>query len=140
MKIYFGRTLSRRFRRVAIAIAASGVAATGSLANPSDTIVPAPPIDLPELCRRSGEEVFLHETIDGRTLPYIEQIHVAGLATFDVSDPAHTVPKLKALPGFTLQSPITPLGNDEITVTPDYQVIGSSNLLELNRVFDVKQQ
>jgi hypothetical protein len=82
--------LSKRLRRMAIAIGASGiVAATAVHANPSNKIVLVPPTDLPELARQSGDAMLLHETIDGRTLLYIEQNQGARLATFDVTDPVH---------------------------------------------------
>jgi hypothetical protein len=48
-----------------------------------------PPTDLPELARQTGEAMLLHDTIDGRTLLYIEQNQGARLAIFDVSDPRH---------------------------------------------------
>jgi hypothetical protein len=41
------------------------------------------------LARQSGEAMLLHETIDGRTLLYVEQQQGARLAVFDVTDPAH---------------------------------------------------
>jgi hypothetical protein len=82
--------LSKRLRRVAIAIGASGiVAATAVHANSSNNMVLVPPTDLPELARQSGEAMLLHETVDGRTLLYVEQNQGARLATLDVTDPAH---------------------------------------------------
>src|SRR5580700_9053013 len=85
-----GRSLSRSLHRVAIAIAAGGVLVTSSSqANPSDTIALVSPRGLPELSRRNGEEMLLHQSIDGRTLLYIEQMHGAELATFDATHPAH---------------------------------------------------
>jgi hypothetical protein len=85
-----GRSPSRRLHRVVIAIAASGVLVTsGSLANPSNKIVLVPPEDLPELSRRNGEGAPLHDSIDGGTLLYIEQMHGAELAAFDVTHPFH---------------------------------------------------
>ena len=81
---------SKRLRRVAIAIGASGiVGATTIHANPSDNIVLVPPTGLAELARKSGDAMPLLETIDGRTLLYIEQNGGAQLATFDVTDPVH---------------------------------------------------
>jgi hypothetical protein len=81
--------LSKRLRRTAIAIAASGMAATIIHANPSNSTVLVPPADLPELARQGGEAMLLHETIDGRTLLYIEQNQGARLAALDVTDPPH---------------------------------------------------
>ncbi len=90
MKYLLDRTLSKRFHGVAMAIAASGImAATGIQAKPADTIVLVPPKELPELSRQVGEGMLLHESIDGRTLLYVEQIQGTGLATFDVTDPSH---------------------------------------------------
>jgi hypothetical protein len=188
-----GRSLSRRLHRVAIAIAAGGVLVTsGSQANPSDKIVLVPPEHLQELSRRNGERAALHDSIDGGTLLYIEQMHGAQLATFDVIDPARikargtvelhdsgpfdfvfplgheaerirfrpgheeaaldlhkeTVAKLKSLEGLTRQGSMTPLGNDELSLTTqgtqtdrdrDYQVMEPWSAEQLNRLFDVKQ-
>jgi hypothetical protein len=39
--------------------------------------------------RQPGEAMFLHDTVDGRTLLNIEQNQGARLATFDVTDPVH---------------------------------------------------
>jgi hypothetical protein len=90
MKNMSGGRLSKPCHAVAIAIVASGImAATGIQAKPSDTIVLVPPKDLPALSRRSGEGMLLHESIDGRTLLYIEQIQGTGLVTLDVTDPSH---------------------------------------------------
>jgi hypothetical protein len=90
MKINFGNTLSRGFHVCAFAIAAGGILAAACIqASPSNTIVLVPPRDLPELARRSGEGMLLHESVDGKTLLYVEQTQGAGLATFDVTDPAH---------------------------------------------------
>lgn len=187
MKYLMGGKPSMRFR-VAIAIVASGImAATGIQAKASDTIVLVPPKDLPEMSRRSGEAMLLHESIDGRTLLYVEQIQGSGLATFDVTDPSHikaegtvelhagpfdfvsplgdraelirfrqgheeavldlhkeTLPTLKSL--HTSQDTVKPLGNHADSVTSqateldrDYQVIGTGNFRDLNRVFEVKQ-
>jgi hypothetical protein len=82
--------LSKRLRRAAMAIVASGIVTAPTVhANPSNNIVLVLPTDLPELARQSGEAMLLHETIDGRTLLYIEQNQGARLATFDVTDPVH---------------------------------------------------
>jgi hypothetical protein len=85
---------SKRLRRVTTAIVTCGlVAAAGAHAKSSDNIVLVPPTDLPALARQTGEAMFLHDTIDGRTLLYIEQDRGARLATFDVSDPLHIMGK-----------------------------------------------
>jgi hypothetical protein len=48
-----------------------------------------PPADLPELARQTGDAMFLHDTIDGGTILYIEQNQGSRLAIFDVTDPGH---------------------------------------------------
>jgi hypothetical protein len=53
-----------------------------------DKIVVVGPADLPELARVTGQAMMLHDTMDGRTILYIEQNHGARLAIFDVTDPA----------------------------------------------------
>jgi hypothetical protein len=86
--------LSKRLRRAATAIVACGLAAAAAAhANSSDKIVLVPPTDLPALARQTGEAMFLHDTIDGRTLLYIEQNQGARLARFDVTDPVHIIDK-----------------------------------------------
>jgi hypothetical protein len=55
----------------------------------SDKIIVVRPADLPELARVAGQAMMLHDTLDGRTLLYVEQDHGARLAIFDVTDPAH---------------------------------------------------
>jgi hypothetical protein len=90
MKIYARDGLSKRIRRAAMAIVAGGMVASPTIhANPSNNVVLVPPTELPALARQSGEAFFLHETIDGRTLLYIEQNQGARMAAFDVTDPAH---------------------------------------------------
>jgi hypothetical protein len=69
--------------------------ATGALAAPaaysrtSNNLILVPPTDLPELARQTGEAMLLHDTMDGRTLLYIEQNHGTQLAILDVTDPGH---------------------------------------------------
>ena len=58
-------------------------------ARPSEDVVVVSPASLPELARQTGETMFMHETIDGRTLLYIERDVGAGLAILDVTDPSH---------------------------------------------------
>jgi hypothetical protein len=80
--------LSKYLRRVAIAIVASGpVAAPAVYASSFSNILVVPPTALPELARQSGEAMFLHATVDGRTLLYIEHNQGARLAILDVTDP-----------------------------------------------------
>jgi len=86
MKEYLSRTLSH-IRRVAIATVISGMAAGVALAAPSSNLIVVPPTKLPASARQSGEAMFLHETIDGTTLLYIEQNQGSRLAIFDVTDP-----------------------------------------------------
>jgi hypothetical protein len=76
-------------RRAAIAIVASGIAAQTGCAGSSNNLIVVPPTHLPELARQPGESMFLHETIDGTTLLYVEQNQGARLAILDVTDPAH---------------------------------------------------
>jgi len=65
MKIVSGK-LSKSFRRMAIAIVASGVVASAAVhANPSNNIVFAPPMDLSEFSRQVGDAVLVYGAIDG---------------------------------------------------------------------------
>jgi hypothetical protein len=73
-----------------IAIVATGtLAAPAAYSRTSNNLVVVPPSDLPELARQTGEAMFLHNTLDGKTHLYIEQNHGAQLAIFDVTDPSH---------------------------------------------------
>jgi hypothetical protein len=90
MKDNVRNQLSKCLRRAAMAIAASGIVTMPAVsANSSNKIVIVPPTNLPELARQTGEAMLLHDTIDGRTILYIEQEQGARLAIFDVSDPVH---------------------------------------------------
>jgi hypothetical protein len=81
---------SEVLRRAAIAIVATGaVAAPAVYSATRSNLIVVPPSNLPELARQPGDAMLLHDTIDGRTLLYIEQNHGAQLAVFDVSDPGH---------------------------------------------------
>jgi len=80
---------SKRPRQIALAMLASAVAATLAQAHTPDKIVLVPPTDLPALAQQSGDAMFLHDTIDGRTLLYIEQNRGSRLTTLDVTDPLH---------------------------------------------------
>jgi hypothetical protein len=75
-------------RRAILGIVASGtLAAPGAYAGPSNNLILVPPTALPESARQKGEAMFLLDTIDGRTLLYIEQNQGARLAILDVTDP-----------------------------------------------------
>ncbi len=77
-------------RRAAMVIVASGIVTAPTVhANPYSNIVVVPPVDLPELARKTGEAMLLRDTIDGRTILYVEQDQGARLAIFDVTDPGH---------------------------------------------------
>jgi hypothetical protein len=88
MKEYLKRILSY-LGRVAISTITSGMAAGIVLAAPSSNLVVVPPTKLPASARQSGDAMFLHETIDGTTLLYIEENQGSRLAIFDVTDPAY---------------------------------------------------
>src|ERR1700716_2562139 len=90
MKEYVDSRLSKSLRRAAIAIAATGaIAAQTAPAGAANHILVVHPKDPPELSRQSGDALFLHETIDGKTLLYIEQNLGGRLVVLDVTDPAH---------------------------------------------------
>jgi hypothetical protein len=83
--------LSKCLRRVAIAAAGLLLAVMASTVHASafkETVL-VPPAALPELARQTGDAIFLYETVNGRTLLYIEQSQGTQLAIFDVTDPAH---------------------------------------------------
>jgi hypothetical protein len=82
-----------------------------------DKIVVVGPADLPELARVTGQAMMLHDTMDGRTILYIEQNHGARLAIFDVTDPAH----VKAEGSAQVDAPdsfdfVSSLGGDAVLV------------------------
>jgi hypothetical protein len=82
--------ISNRLRRAAMTMAASWFAAgTAVHANPSNNIIVVPPTALPALAQQTGEAMLLRDTIDGRSLLYVEQEQGARLAIFDVTDPVH---------------------------------------------------
>jgi hypothetical protein len=90
MNEYVDSRLSKSLRRTAIAIAAIGsIAAQAASARATNNIVVVHPRELPELSRQAGDALFLHETIDGKTLLYIEQNLGGRLVVLDVTDPAH---------------------------------------------------
>ena len=135
MKEYV-RDQPRRLRRAARAIVTCGLmAAAAAHANSSDNIVLVPPTELPALARQTGEAMFLHDTIDGRTLLYIEQSQGARLATFDVTDPVHIIGKgsvrLDASGPFDI---VSPLGDHAELVR--YRQSHDDALLDLPRTKD----
>jgi hypothetical protein len=80
---------SNGLRRVAIAIVASGAFAAPAVYAKASNIVLVPPTALPESARQTGEAMFLHDTVDGRTLLYIEHSQGSELVILDVTDPVH---------------------------------------------------
>jgi hypothetical protein len=89
-----GGKLSGCVPRLVLTLVLGGIsAAPATLANPSNEIILVAPANLPSLARQSGEAMFLHDTLDGRTLLYVEQHEGAQLAIFDVTDPAHVTGK-----------------------------------------------
>jgi hypothetical protein len=81
---------SKCLRRAAIAsVAGAIVAAPAAYAKSSSSLLIVPPTDLPEAARQTGEAMFLHDAVDGRTLLYIEQNQGSELAILDVTDPGH---------------------------------------------------
>lgn len=80
---------SKGLRRVAIAIVASGAVAAPAVYAMASNIVLVPPTALPESARQTGEAMLLYETVDGRTLLYIEHNQGSELAILDVTDPGH---------------------------------------------------
>jgi hypothetical protein len=94
MRTNIGGKSSRNVSRLALAIVLGGMSvAPLTYANPSNEVVLVTPPNLPALARQSGEAMFLHDTIEGRTLLYVEQRGGAQLAIFDVTDPAHVASK-----------------------------------------------
>ena len=79
---------SKCLGRVAMAIIATGaVAASAAYAREAKNLILVPPAELPQLARQSGEAMFLHQTVDGRTLLYVEHNQGTQLAILDVTDP-----------------------------------------------------
>lgn len=78
--------------------------------HPKARIIVVRPADLPELAHAPGQAMLLHQTGDGRTLLYIEQVQGARLAIFDVTDPAHVkqegTVRLEASGSFDFVSPL----------------------------------
>ncbi len=81
---------SRLLRRAMIAIVATGTVAASAAYSKTPNLIVVPPADLPDSARQTGEAMLLlHDSIDDRTLLYIEQNQGARLAIFDVTDPRH---------------------------------------------------
>jgi hypothetical protein len=94
MRVHIRGQLSRNVPRLALAIVLAGMSVAPVIhANPTNEIVLVAPTSLPTLARQSGEAMFLHDSMDGRTLLYVEQHEGAQLAIFDVTDPAHVTGK-----------------------------------------------
>lgn len=90
MKQNTGRKFAKCLRGAAIGIVASAaVAAPAAYAKPGNTLVLVSPTQLPAIVRQGGDAMFLHQTVDGRTLLYVEQDKGAVLAVLDVTDPGH---------------------------------------------------
>jgi hypothetical protein len=89
-RVHSESRFSRSRRWTALAIVATGaIAAQTAAAHATSHVVVVQPKDLPELVRQPGEAMFLHETIDGKTLLYVEQKSGGQLVILDVTDPAH---------------------------------------------------
>ena len=89
-RVHSDSRFSRNLRRTALAIVATGaIAAQAVDAHAASRIVVVQPKDLPESVRQPGEAMFLHDTIDGKTLLYIEQKSGGQLVILDVTDPTH---------------------------------------------------
>ena len=89
MKGSVNRNLAKFLRTLATAIVPSGTgAAPLTYAGPSDKPIVVQPVDLPELAPQTGQTMLLHDSVDGRTLLYIEQQQGARPAIFDVTNPA----------------------------------------------------
>jgi len=123
--------LSGRVRRVAIALMAGGaIAAPGAQALPWKNLIVVPPQDLPLLARQGGEAMLLHDTVDGRTLLYVERAEGGRLAIFDVTDPG----KIKDAGLVQLEVPgafdfVAPVGDEAELIR--FRVGEASALLDL---------
>jgi UrcA family protein len=66
MKRIVSGKLSKSFRHIASAIAATGVVTSAAVrANPSNNTVLVPPPDLPEMSRQIGDAILVYDAIDG---------------------------------------------------------------------------
>jgi hypothetical protein len=66
---------------------AGGIAVQGETKLHSKTIVVESPSSLPQLARKDGTAMYLHDTSDGRTFLYIESKSGEDLSVLDVTDP-----------------------------------------------------
>jgi hypothetical protein len=90
MKQIADGTFRNCLRGVAIAIVASAaVAAPAAYAKPYNKLIFVSPTELPSIARQGGDAMFLHQTLDGTTLLYVEQDNGSVLAVLDVTDPGH---------------------------------------------------
>jgi hypothetical protein len=140
MTVHTDNKLSARLRRAVMAIAAGGImAAPAAHANPSNSIVLVSPAQLPEPARHGGDTLQLHQTIDGKTLLYIEQNGGGRLAALDVSDPGRVtaldlrkVSALRNVDDLDWQRALP-------TRTAGYISADPAGERELERVLDLKQ-
>ena len=108
--------------RLAMALlACAAVAAPAAYARSVSNTVLVPPANLPAAARQPGEAMFLHDTVDGRTLLYIQHEPGSGMTVLDVTDPAHIKDQ-------------RPVPLDAAGTLPQEQ----PDARELNRVFDVQ--
>jgi hypothetical protein len=89
MKQIADSTFRNCLRGLAIATVASAVAAPAAYAKPYTNLIFVSPTELPSIARQGGDAMFLHQTLDGRTLLYVEQGNGSALAVLDVTDPGH---------------------------------------------------
>ena len=125
---------SRLLRRAVIAIVATGTVAASAAYSKTPDLIVVPPTDLPESARQTGEAMLLlHDSIDDRTLLYIEQDQGARLAIFDVTDPRHVkgehVVQIDALGPFDF---VATLGNRAEVVR--FRQSQGSAVLDLHKV------
>jgi hypothetical protein len=73
---------------LALLVCAALAAPTAQARSASSTVL-VPPASLPVQARRPGEAMFLRDTLDGRTMLYIQRDGDSGMAVLDVTDPAH---------------------------------------------------
>jgi hypothetical protein len=70
-------------------LACAALAAPGAQARSASSTVLVPPASLPVQARQPGEAMFLQDTLDGRTMLYIQRDGDSSMAVLDVTDPAH---------------------------------------------------
>jgi hypothetical protein len=93
-RVHSDSRFSRSLRGTALAIVATGaIAAQAVDAHAASRIVVVQPKDLPQSVSQPGESMFLHETIDDKTLLYIERKSGGQLVILDVTDPTHVTRK-----------------------------------------------